>query len=215
MIKPQRSLPHMPHPPRQWNDWLGWLRYNAGYVQDVLRQKGELEGSMFTFHSRDGLRICHVGFQKDIEKASVYRLLSLAALAFDSVAVCMMSEAWVLNVALKPGEDPRGYSGVLPSQSERRIEVATATMLYRTDDDQLRCYASIDEILRGDDGKITGFKSILTDDEINKSVVSDRHDSLLTTLIEVPPASADRRLRAQQAFETMRPIMHMVNVAFL
>ena len=117
------------------------FRQDCDFAAKHLRLQGFVR-MMFVIRGHDGqvIPIMVAGG----EKADAYRMVQLAAVAHDAEAVSCISEAWTL-----PPEAT--MPNVLPSESERRIEVIAVQLV--TLDEAL---GSMREILRDAAGRIAG-----------------------------------------------------------
>ena len=117
------------------------FRSDCDFAAKHLRLQGFVR-MMFVIRGHDGqvIPILVAGG----EKADAYRMVQLAAVAHDAEAVSCISEAWTLP--------PEATTlDVLPSESERRIEVIAVQLV--TLDEAL---GSMREILRDAEGGIAG-----------------------------------------------------------
>lgn len=191
-------------------DWRGWLRYNRDYAKDLLRKDGKIHGAIFTFHHRKNVDIHVVGFRDAEHKTLVYRFLALKSVALDAEAVGVMTEAWVLEPQALPGESPeamreRTMAGIKPSQSERRIETASTTLIYRDDANHLQAYAALDEILRDGEAKITGFRGLMSEADVAKPSPVDPRDGYFADLLQADPPTPAQVAGVRQRLEQIAP----------
>lgn len=116
------------------------FRRDCDFAAKHLKLQGFFR-TMFVIRGHDG-RVIPIMVAGG-EKADAYRMVQLAAVAHDAEAVSCISEAWTLPEAT--------MTNVLPSESERRIEVIVVQLVTL---DEALC--SMREILRDAEGRITG-----------------------------------------------------------
>ena len=155
---------------------LKGFRRDCDFAAKHLKLQGFVR-MMFVIRGHDGQVIPIMIAGGDKENA--YRMVRLAAIAHDAEAVSCISEAWTL-----PPEAT--MPAVLPSESERRIEVIAVQLV--THDEAL---ASMREILRDAEGRITGLGP-----ERMKQTVTPAGDFGGMMSEVVPPRRPDRGQRA-------------------
>jgi hypothetical protein len=153
------------------------FRLDCDFAEKTLRSRGQVT-TMFVIRGYDGQVIPMI--IAGGEKADAYRMVQLAAVAHDAEAVSCISEAWTL-----PPEAT--MPNVLPSESERRIEVIAVQLV--TLDEAL---GSSREILRDGEGRITGLGPEL----MKPTVIPERDFSGMMSKV-VPSRRPDPEAQAE------------------
>jgi hypothetical protein len=92
-------------------------------------------------------------------KEYCYRLLTVAAIAFDATAVTVLTEAWMARVAQDEIEERDGgyfMKGKSAAARENRQEVVVAAIAHRTANGKIAQLIRCRTIQRDDDGRVTG-----------------------------------------------------------
>jgi hypothetical protein len=149
-----------PTPPQRWRDALD---NDTEWAREMLMEHGALM-PMFIMHHRDRDEkvIFMTAFKSEDHKHAVFGFMTLAAIALDVPAVTMITEAWMKAVHQRAGEsDKDTYDRALGkrrvSDMEDKVEVLMVSLMYRAADRQ-EMISTLCEMLRSDDGKISGFK---------------------------------------------------------
>ena len=139
-------------------DWAKQCAWDVEFAKRVLLDRGEI-APMYVMHTPRGI----IPIATDLaDKPRVRALVQLMCFAHGAIGLTFIGEAWMKAIeddeALRPGESLADLEQriVLPSESERRVEIVSVVTLYYDATGARQSTTILREILRGADGKPTG-----------------------------------------------------------
>jgi hypothetical protein len=112
------------------------MRMAYEHAERVLVKHGDERTSLvpiFAVMARGELSIVATPWTNDGEKRMAQMLVRAKIKLDHADAYSFVSEAWMLAVDKSEYPNPGAYDGIMPSQSERRVEVVCATAVAKTD----------------------------------------------------------------------------------
>jgi hypothetical protein len=151
--------------------WQSLIEMDMGFALDRLKDRGQLL-PMVTLHDRsNGMHVCAIEVGSDEKVRHSMRIVRLMAVALDAQAISHVGEMWARFMAPYAGESQPEYearvNAVRPRDAEDRREVVMATVHYRDDTGRPRELSQTRDILRGDDGRVTGLGPAPTDEVLD------------------------------------------------
>lgn len=137
-----------------------WLERDVAFAERTLIAHGQLL-PMAVIHARDdALHVIPLDAANDAALESSNRFLRLMVVKHDAKAVSHMGEMWARHMAPYARESDAEYTervmATRPRDAEDRREVVMVQLWYRDRDGEAHELSTSRDIIRGDDGKVTG-----------------------------------------------------------
>lgn len=142
------------------NEWQAMLERDVAFAERTLIAHGQLL-PMAVIHARDdALHVIPLDAANDAALESSNRFLRLMVVKHDAKAVSHMGEMWARHMAPYARESDAEYTervmATRPRDAEDRREVVMVQLWYRDRDGEPHELSTSRDIIRGDDGKVTG-----------------------------------------------------------
>lgn len=142
------------------NEWQAMLERDVAFAERALIAHGQLLPMAVMHAADDALHVIPLAASSDSALESSNRFLRLMVVKHDAKAVSHMGEMWARHMAPYARESDAEYTervmATRPRDAEDRREVVMVQLWYRDRDGEAHELSTSRDIIRGDDGKVTG-----------------------------------------------------------